>query len=275
VAHPQIAAFARLANGNARPVRSIAGQHTMFTRTIHDFSYNQLRDELVVPQLYSQAIMTYRGDSDGDVSPLRVIRGPHTQITGVFMRLSLDPVHEEVFVPLGNEILVFPSLAEGDVPPIRVIKGPDTQLGASALSIDAVHDLLVVAGGYTEGTHRNGQILIFDRKAEGNAKPLRVIKGPKTMLSDRDSGDMLVTVYPPKELIVMGAPGVIRNDPTSFVGVWSQHDDGDAAPRFTIGGPNGVLKQTRGVALDPRHKSIVVGDKYVNAVMTFYFPEIF
>lgn len=247
----------------------------MLTRTVHDISYNPIRDELVLNQLYAMAIMTFRGGADGDEAPIRVIRGPHTQITGVMMRLSLDPVHEEVYVPLGNEILVFPSLAEGDVAPIRVLKGPDTELGASALVIDPVHNLLVVVGpGMLDGK-RVGQILIFDRTAEGNAKPRAVIKGPKTMLAARDAGDMLVTLYPPKEEIVMGAPGVIRNDPTSFVGVWSERDNGDVAPRWTIGGPNGVLRQTRGLTLDPKHKTITVGDKYINAVMTFYFPEIF
>ena len=41
--HPQIAAFARLANGSAKPVRSIAGQNTQFTRTIHDMAYDSVR----------------------------------------------------------------------------------------------------------------------------------------------------------------------------------------------------------------------------------------
>jgi hypothetical protein len=31
----------------------------------------------------------------------------------------------------------------------------------------------------------------------------------------------------------------------------------------------------RGVALDVKDKSIIVSDKRLNAVMTFYFPEIF
>ena len=42
-----------------------------------------------------------------------------------------------------------------------------------------------------------------------------------------------------------------------------------------LGGLNSVLRQFRGSALDPKNKSVIVSDKYVNAVMTFYFPETF
>ena len=31
----------------------------------------------------------------------------------------------------------------------------------------------------------------------------------------------------------------------------------------------------RGVALDPKHKLVIVSDKYVNAVLTYSFPEVF
>ena len=59
------------------------------------------------------------------------------------------------------------------------------------------------------------------------------------------------------------------------MGVWSELDNGAVPPRWVIGGPNSVLRQVRGLTLDPKNKSIIVSDKYVNAVMTFYFPEIF
>jgi hypothetical protein len=60
-----------------------------------------------------------------------------------------------------------------------------------------------------------------------------------------------------------------------FVGVWSIHDRGDVPPRWMIGGPKGMLVQIRGVALDPKNKSVMVSDKRLNAVLTYSFPEIF
>ena len=35
------------------------------------------------------------------------------------------------------------------------------------------------------------------------------------------------------------------------------------------------LRMPRGVALDPKNKSLIVTDKRLNAVLTFHFPEIF
>ncbi len=61
----------------------------------------------------------------------------------------------------------------------------------------------------------------------------------------------------------------------SFVGVWSIYDNGDVAPHWTIGGPRGVLRQARAVALDVKHKEVIISDKQMNGVITFSFPEIF
>jgi hypothetical protein len=34
-------------------------------------------------------------------------------------------------------------------------------------------------------------------------------------------------------------------------------------------------KQPRGIDLDARNKSVIITDKVLNSVLTFYFPEIF
>jgi len=286
VAHPQIAAFPRLAEANAKPTRAIAGQRTLITRTIHDMAYDPVRDEIVVPQFYLQGILTFRGSANGDEAPIRVISGPRTQITNP-ARIALDPVHNEIYIPMGDRLLVFPRDGQGDVAPIRIIEGPDTQLSASTVQIDPVHNLIIVGGGaFGERTpeerarqqvisgdrgERGGQVLIFNRTDNGNVKPLRIIRGPNSKLARIG----LMAVYPPKELILVGVPSGENTSPNNFVGVWSERDNGDVPPRWMIGGPNSVLRQVRGVTLDPKNKSVIVSDKYVNAVLTFYFPEIF
>ena len=60
-----------------------------------------------------------------------------------------------------------------------------------------------------------------------------------------------------------------------LVGIWSIYDNGDVAPRWMIGGPQSGLKKPRGVALDPENKEVIVADMRLNAVLTYYFPEIF
>ena len=286
MAHPQIAAFPRLAEANAKPTRAIAGQRTLITRTIHDMAYDPVRDEIVVPQFYLQGILTFRGSANGDEAPIRVISGPRTQITNP-ARIALDPIHNEIYIPNGGRLLVFPRDGQGDVAPIRIIEGPDTQLSASTVQIDPVHNLIIVGGGaFGDRTpaerarqqvisgdrgERGGQVLIFNRTDNGNVKPLRIIRGPNSKLARIG----LMAVYPPKELILVGVPSGENTSPNNFVGVWSELDNGDVPPRWMIGGPNSVLRQVRGVTLDPKNKSVIVSDKYVNAVLTFYFPEIF
>jgi hypothetical protein len=281
-----------LADGSAEAIRTIAGQKTLI---------GPVRDEIYAYHNHLDAIAVYKGDADGDVAPIRMIRGPKTGLSFTNGRLALDPVHHEVFVPVNtNSVLVFPALAEGDIAPIRVLKGPDTRLGAEAITIDAVHNLLIVSGT-SHGWGRKastpdltmfgprgargsldggsvGQIAIFDRMASGNTKPLRVITGVKTMLS---STQTLMTTYPPRGWILgavwgsaYGETGAPRSD-LSMVGVWHITDNGDVAPRWTIGGPNGLLQQARSVTIDPKHKTVFVSDKYHNGVFAFEFPEIF
>jgi len=97
-----------------------------------------------------------------------------------------------------------------------------------------------------------------------------------------------MTVYPPTGKILMNVPGPaderdegeaftpegLASD-KSFVGVWSIYDNGDVPPQWTIGGPQGLLRQPRGLTLDPKNKNLIVSDKFLNGVATYHFPELF
>src|ERR1051325_2736481 len=173
--HNQIAAFARLANGNVTPTRNIFGQHTLITRSIHSFKWDPIKDEIVVPQFQAQAILTFRGGANGDEAPIRVLQGPDVKIPNLDL-VSIDPVHREIFVGARDTgMMVYPLDANGNAAPLRVLKGPDTQLpkvtNAMNIAVDPIHDLLFIGSG--------GKILIFNRTDSGNTKPLGVISAPK------------------------------------------------------------------------------------------------
>jgi hypothetical protein len=262
VGHPAVAAFARVAEGSVNPTRKIAGQNTLFTRTMHDMAYDPVRDEIIVPQFYAFAILTFRGDADGDVAPVRKIFGPRTQLKNS-EAVAIDPIHGEIFVPSapfansGNtRVLVFPRDADGDVAPIRILEGPDTGLRLGRVTVDPVNNLLITSGG--------GGLRIFDRTASGNTKPRAVISG--------DLGG-LMTTYPPKGLILTRVGAGDRHDAGDYIGVWSIHDNGNVPARWTIG--KGVFYDIRGIAIDPKNKIVIVTDKTLNAIVTFYVPEIF
>jgi hypothetical protein len=276
VDHPQIAAFARLAKENSPPVRALEGQKTLISRTMHGFGYDNLHDEIVVTSPLAQGVLFFKGDSNGETPPVRVIQGPHTQIDGPpdlgNDRVTVDPVNDEVYVPaVPSSILVFDRKANGDAAPKRVLHGPDTQFeapgirGMATVAVDAVHSVLVV-------NHANS-LLIFDRSASGNAKPLRVIKGPKSGVGQISS----FQVYAPKGWIVANGAG-------GFVGVWSIEDNGDVPPRWKIPVQQMTGYTASGIALDPAHKEMLLScagqrgrprDGIANAVLTFSWPEIF
>jgi hypothetical protein len=276
VDHPQIAAFARLAGENSPPVRALEGQKTLISRTMHGFAYDPMHDEIVVTSPLAQAVLTFKGDANGEEPPIRVIQGPHTQIDGPPNlgndRVSIDPAHDEIYVPaVPSSILVFDRKASGDVAPKRVLSGPDTGFqepgirGMATVAIDPIHNVLVV-------NHRNS-LLIFDRTASGNAKPLRVISGPKSGVASISS----FQIYAQKGWIVAGGQG-------GFIGVWSIEDNGDVPPRWRIPVQDLTGYVASGIALDPAHKEVLLScagqrarprSGIANAVLTFSWPEIF
>ncbi len=243
---------------------------------MHGFAYDGMHDEIVVTSPLAQAVLTFKGDANGEVPPARVIQGPHTQIDGPENlgndRVSIDPVHDEIYVPaVPSSILVFDRKASGDVAPKRVLSGPDTGFqepgirGMATVAIDPIHNLLVV-------NHRNA-LLIFDRTASGNAKPLRVITGPKSGVASISS----FQVYAQKGWIVAGGQG-------GFIGVWSVNDNGDVPPRWKIPVNDLTGYVASGIALDPAHKEVLLScagqrarprSGIANAVLTFSWPEIF
>jgi hypothetical protein len=275
VAHPQIAVFARLANGNAQTVRRIEGQKTMLGRTQHSIFYDEIHDELVVPQPFAGAILTFRADANGETPPIRIIQGPKA---GLVLNdvMTVDPVHNEYFVPRGQGggmVHVFDRMAQGDVAPIRIIGGPNSGLGGIP-SVDSDHNLLLVEG--------RGGLYIYDRTASGDVQPLRMITGgPKSGVTSVGGP---VWIPGTRNFVAtarkFGAPPKPPDEPLNyqsaeeaqtFIGVWSIDDDGDVAPRYTIG--HNIFKELRNLAVDPKHKTVMAADKTNNDITTFDFHE--
>ena len=274
MAHPQIAVFARLAKDNAKPLRKIEGQRTMLGRTMHGIAYDPVHDEILVPQPFAQSVLIFNGAISGEQPPVRHIHGPLTQLSDPD-KLDIDPVHNEIYVPDRDKILVFSRTANGNVAPLRVIKmSKDRRV--DAVTVDPAHNVVIAtadASPYSGSGGKLPKILFFDRTAKGEAEPKGIVTGPKSMLT----GTFGIRAHPQKGLVLicMNGPVTVGAHEGAFVGAWSINDNGDVPPKWTIGGPQGVLKQPRGVDLDVKNKSIVVSDKVRNAVLTFYFPEIF
>ena len=281
MAHPQIAAFARLANGGDAPERTIAGQQTTLSRTMHDIRYDAIHDEIFVGNPFSQAILVFRGGANGEEAPIRTIQGPSTQLQ-VPDNIEIDPVNNEIYVPdrAAGKIFVFPRDADGDVAPIRILRSE-----GSTVIVDPIHNVLVtsittvMAGGETDrngrGLNTRSALQIFDRLAEGDAEPLRVIEGPSTGLLNARP----LAMYPEGGYFAVAQKGSSdpkiyfdRSKDIQFVGIWSIYDEGDVPPRWRL---ETGMRKPRGIALNPRAKELMIVDMGLNSVLTYSLPEMF
>ena len=256
---------------------------------MHAISYDEVHDEIIVPNSMSYAILTFRGGANGEEAPIRVIQGSRTGLLNPD-QMDVDPIHNEIYVPVRTEegawIYVYDRTANGNVAPIRKLGGPDSfgpvgpVGGGLAVTVDPVNNLLLVTGmgGSAAG------LRIFNRTDSGNVKPLRIITGgPKSGNTELGRPQPV----PGTTLFVansrFGAPardatGRARvrgnegaedaSESRSFIGAWSIYDSGDAPPRWAIaheGGGN--------LAVDAKNKTVIVASR--TAIMTYSFPEIF
>lgn len=283
---PRVAAFARVANGAAAPVRIIAGQVTKLGRTIHGLAYDPIHDEIIVPNPLADAILVFRGDASGAVAPIRIIQGARTQLVTPHA-VSLDLTNGEILVAslTGKRVNIFPWNANGNAAPKRVIQGPKTELGhIVGLAVDPVKDLLAVAN--------SDSIDIFNRSDTGDIAPRARIAGPHADIGDEPWGmefyqgkifvaashhfhENLYTGVTLKSGVRQVPEDPWLNPDLGFVGVWNITDTGDIAPRAIIRGPFSGLLHPVGLALNPAAGEIYVSDSVHNGVLSFMVPDFF
>ena len=139
---------------------------------MHDMAYDPIHDEIIVPQFFAFAILTFSGDADGDVAPIRKIFGPRTQLKNTHA-VAVDPSTTRSSFrddTVTTEFWSFPGRLMGMSPPFESWR---TDRTPGRVAIDPVRNLLVVSGG--PGLH------VYDRTASGKAQPRNVITIPQSM----------------------------------------------------------------------------------------------
>jgi hypothetical protein len=140
--------------------------------------------------------------------------------------------------------------------------------------VDSTDNLLLVDG--------RGGLYIYNRTAKGDDAPLRIITGgPKSGVTSVSgpfwipgTRNFVATArkygLPPKSpLEPLNYQSA--DEAQTFIGVWSVDDDGDVAPRYTIG--HNIFKELRNITVDPKHKTVLAADKTNNDITTFDFHE--
>ena len=202
--------------------------------------------------------------------------GPRTQLWDPDF-VGVDGVHNEIYVTSGERVLVFNQQANGDVAPLRIIEGPDTRLGRmrGAPQVVPGGELMVVSAGPIPGKSSNRALLIFNRTANGNVKPLRAIEGV-------GSDDFVIS---PKGWILIGGSanqgargggeqGQESGEPNGVIRIWSVNDNGNVPPRWIVGGPRTKMNGDN-LALNPNAKEVIVHKGDQNGMAGYSLPEIF
>jgi len=175
--------------------------------------------------------------------PVSALEGQKTLISRTMHALEYDPVQDELVVnsPLANAILTFRGGAKGEEAPVRVIQGPRTQIqstgydGNDKMAMDPVNGEIYI-GVASSGGAGKGVILVFDRSANGDVPPKRVLGGPDTGFnfpSARGTGFPYIAIDAVRNLLVGSTGG-------SFL-VFDRTASGNAKPKFTIAGSNTLL----------------------------------
>jgi DNA-binding beta-propeller fold protein YncE len=175
-----------MANGDLAPLRIIrsapdGNRGPNFGRT-NAVGYDTLRQEILVPNCVNHPqIAIFARTATEDSQYLRAIEGQKSLLSRTMHDIAFDAVHDEIVVtgPLTQSILTFRGGANGEEAPLRVIQGDKTLIkGVGAMdkvAIDAVH------GEYYITTPEQ-QVLVFDRMANGNVAPKRILAGSHTQL---------------------------------------------------------------------------------------------
>jgi DNA-binding beta-propeller fold protein YncE len=221
-----VTVYARTANGNTAPLRTISGAATGLS-TPRGLAVDTVNNELAVANAGSGgngSITVYPLAANGNVAPLRTIS--FATVSNNTIGLALDAVNNEFFVAIGsptNSVLVFARTANGNVAPLRTISGAATGLNNPfGVAVDIVNNEVAVAN------NGGNSVTVYARTANGNVAPLRTISGAATGLSG-PLGLAVDTVN--NELAVVNP--IIGN---SSVTVYARTANGNVAPLRTLQG---------------------------------------
>ena len=186
------------ASGDTAPVRIIRGSpmNTPGTLIGNPFSiaYDGTREEILVPSCVAHPrIAAFARTADKNAVAVRSIEGNNTHLNRTVHAIVYNDIHDEIYVTsdIGQALMTFRGGASGNEAPIRVIQGPKSGIGkVSKLSADIVNNEIITWSG--------NQIMFWDRLANGDVAPKRVLGGPDTQLGANN-----VSVDPIHDLLIV------------------------------------------------------------------------
>ncbi len=180
-------------------------------------------------------IAVFARSAKEDTPYLRSIEGQKSLLGRTMHDLAFDGVHDEIVVTsaLAEGILTFRGAANGEEAPLRFIQGDKTHI--KGMGADSAVGKVSVDGDHNEIYLANGDqtILVFDRMANGNVAPKRVLGGPDTQIRLGGASGTCIRIDPIHNLLLVPSGGVGGGK----VLVFDRTASGNTPPKAVIQGP--------------------------------------
>ncbi len=185
-----VTVYARTANGDVAPLRTISGAATQMD-TPRGLALDVANGEFYVAN-FNDSVTVYPRTASGNAAPSRTLVGAATGLSAP-RGLVVDNANNELIVAnLFNSITVYPRTASLNTAPLRTISGPATGLDTSyGVALDNVNDEIAVANA------SGNAVTVYPRTANGNASPSRTLAGAATGLSQPVRLAITTTSPPP------------------------------------------------------------------------------
>jgi DNA-binding beta-propeller fold protein YncE len=246
-----VTVYARRANGNVAPMRTLTGNLTGLSSP-SGIAVDEVNDEIYVANKTAPySVTVYPRSANGNIAPLRTITGNLTKLDDP-RGVSVDTLHGEIAVAnrAGFSITVFPRLANGNIAPARSLETPIGLSHPWGVVIDVEHDEIAVAN--------NGNFIsVFARTATGAAAPLRTFSGSNTGFNNGPVGIALGTAF---DEYLVSTPFYDDFDPAVLM--FARLPGGNVSPQAVIGGSPATtaLSNPNGIAVDNATNLIYVAN---------------
>lgn len=246
------------ANGNAPPLRRIAGGNTGLN-SVMGIAVDG-NGQIYVPTRDTNSVRIFGPAAEGDAAPIRTISGPATGLCspqGIALDLA-GRTYVSNSCQAGDSITVYAPGASGDISPIAKIQGPAADLCAPrGMTLDAQGDLFV-ANTCPFFTPTNlPRVTVYSPLANGDVPPIRTITGPDTQLIGAGSiaaGSQTLYVG------ILNTPGSIR--------MYALDATGDVIPTGSLSGAATGLDDVAAITLDGRG-TIYAVNYYIGTLSAF------
>ncbi len=253
-----VTVYARNADGNAAPLRVLAGNATGLGSP-SGIAVDLVNDELlVVNKSLPYSITVYPRLANGNVAPLRTISGALTGLNDP-RGIAVDAAHDEIVVAnrAGFSVTVHARTATGNAAPLRTLLNTGFSNPWGVL-VDVAHDEIAVAN--------NGDLLsVYPRTGNGNVPPVRTISGSNTGFNN---GPVGIALEPVRDTYLVTTP-FFGSAFAPAVLEFGRTASGNVAPSRVWGGPQSGMASPNGIALDLESDEILVANSVGNSITVY------